>query len=112
MLATGELTTAKMGGNKAFEVSEFAGGDWKKHAAIVDRPVREPKAGEVLVEVYLRPVNPTGMPKDDLSFRCDCLKALRGSRAGGRPALLGRDISGWLKLRQPCFAVQEHVKRF
>ncbi len=44
-----------MSENQAYEVREFAGDKWASASGIVSRTIPEPKKGEVLVQVYLRP---------------------------------------------------------
>lgn len=44
---------------KAIVLEQFNGPDFEPHLKLKDIPEPEPKAGEVLLEPYLRPVNPT-----------------------------------------------------
>ena len=44
---------------KAVHVYGFAGADYASHMKLVDIEVPEPGPGQVLVQIYLRPVNPT-----------------------------------------------------
>lgn len=44
---------------KALQLSAFGGDAFLDHLALVDVPVPEPAAGEVLVQPFLRPINPT-----------------------------------------------------
>jgi NADPH:quinone reductase-like Zn-dependent oxidoreductase len=45
--------------NKIVKLDEFSMKDDLSHVQVVEAPVPEPKQGEVLVNAYLRPVNPT-----------------------------------------------------
>lgn len=45
--------------NKIVKLDEFSMSDDLSHVQVVDAPMPEPKEGEVLVNAYLRPVNPT-----------------------------------------------------
>lgn len=45
--------------NKIVKLDEFSFDDKLSHVQVVDASIPEPKEGEVLVNVYLRPVNPT-----------------------------------------------------
>ena len=45
--------------NKMVKVDEFSMNDSLSHVQVVEGDVPEPKQGEVLVNVYMRPVNPT-----------------------------------------------------
>lgn len=43
----------------AFQVDQYDQQNWEQHTRFVEKEVPEPGQGEVLVQVYLRPVNPT-----------------------------------------------------
>lgn len=45
--------------NKIVKLDEFSMSSDLSHVQVVDAPMPEPKQGEVLVNAYLRPVNPT-----------------------------------------------------
>ena len=45
--------------NKTVKLDEFSSSSDLSHVQVVDAPMPEPKQGEVLVNAYLRPVNPT-----------------------------------------------------
>lgn len=45
--------------NKIVKLDEFSMKDDLSHVQVVEAPIPEPKQGEVLVNAYLRPVNPT-----------------------------------------------------
>ena len=45
--------------NKIVKLDEFSMNSDLSHVQVVDAPMPEPKHGEVLVNAYLRPVNPT-----------------------------------------------------
>lgn len=45
--------------NKIIKLDEFSMSSDLSHVQVVDAPMPEPKQGEVLVNAYLRPVNPT-----------------------------------------------------
>lgn len=45
--------------NKMVKVDEFSMNDSFSHVQVVEGDIPTPKQGEVLVNVYLRPVNPT-----------------------------------------------------
>lgn len=44
---------------KAVHLTKFAGDEFLDHISVVDVPIPEPGEGEVLVNIYLRPINPT-----------------------------------------------------
>ena len=44
-----------MSQQQAYEVREFNPDKWATVSGVVSRPTPEPKQGEVLVQVYLRP---------------------------------------------------------
>lgn len=44
---------------KAVHVTGFGGADYASHMKLVDIEIPEPGPGQVLVQIYLRPVNPT-----------------------------------------------------
>ena len=48
-----------MASNKIVKLDEFSMSSDLSHVQVVDAPMPEPKQGEVLVNAYLRPVNPT-----------------------------------------------------
>ncbi|KAK9865601.1 hypothetical protein WJX84_007390 [Apatococcus fuscideae] len=43
----------------AFQVDQYDQENWDQHTRFVEKEIPEPGQGEVLVQVYLRPVNPT-----------------------------------------------------
>ncbi len=53
------LFAAMAPSNKIVKLDEFSVKDDLSHVQVVEAPVPEPKQGEVLVNAYLRPVNPT-----------------------------------------------------
>ena len=41
--------------NKAFQIAQYSKEAWRDHCKLVTTEVPEPRAGEVIVNIYLRP---------------------------------------------------------